>query len=133
MKGKVFGLIVLIAIVIALLSFFGFLGHDIEVKAHYVEYACSSHEVDLRVYAVNDQAFEYLIGQAISPKLTIRNEKLQTLINSKVNSEEGRRQSLNGFVLIGYIRQGFVSPCSGSLLFIVQKIKYEGEKEFTVF
>lgn len=132
-KGKVFGLIVLIALVVALLSYFDILGNNIEVKAHYVEYPCSNRSIDMRVYSVSDSTYDYLIGKTISPNVTMDNEKLQTFIKSKVKSEEGKQQSLNGFVLIGYVRQGFDSRCSGSMMFKVKKIKYEGEKEFTVF
>jgi hypothetical protein len=132
-KGKVFGLIVLVAIVIAILSYFDILGDNIEVKAHYVEYGCNSRSIDMRVYSVSDRAFNFLIGKNISPRLTIGNKKLQTFIKAKVKSEDGKRQSLSGFAMVGYIRQGFVSPCSGSLMFKVKKIKYEGEKEFNVF
>jgi hypothetical protein len=135
MKGRVFGLIVLSAIVIGILSYFGVLGsaNTVQVKAQYVEYDCGDANLDMRVVAVSDTAFGHLIGKTISPELAMRNGRLKKIVEAKLKSERGQLQSLNEFVLIGFVRQGPGEHCSGSLCFKVQKIKYEGEAEFTEF
>ena len=135
MKGKVFGVIVLTAVGIGVLSYFGIIGsaNTIQVEAQYIEYNCVDINLDMRVTAVSDTAFNYLIGKTISPELTFKNERLSKSVMGFVKSEAGKQQSLNEFTLTGYVRQGPVSHCSGSLCFKVKKLKYENEEEFVEF
>lgn len=135
MKGKIFSLIVLVSLCIGMMSYFGFLEKrsTIQVKAHYIEYACGDDNIDMRVREVSNSDFNHLIGKTISPELLIKNERLKKLITTKVKSPLAKQASLNEFTIEGYIRQGDISHCSGSLCFKVKKIKYDGEFEFTEF
>ena len=135
MKGKVFVLIILVSLCIGIVSYFGFLdkGSTIQVKTHYIEYACGDNNIDMKVSEVSNSDFKYLIGKTISPELLIKNERLKKLIKTKLQSPSAKQTSLNEFTIEGYIRQGDIAHCSGSLCFKVKKIKYEGEIEFTEF
>jgi len=135
MKGKVFGLVVIAAIGVATLSYFGYLGSTgiIEVKVQYVEYSCGNDNIDMRVIAVKDSSHYDLIGKTISPEINFKPEKLETLIRNKVKQFESDPQASKDFFIIGYVRSGPIFHCSGSLCFKVVKIKYEGENEFTEF
>jgi hypothetical protein len=135
MKGKVFGVIVVTAIAIGILSYFDIIGssNTIQVKAHYVEYNCGDINLDMKVTAVGDTAFNHLIGKTISPELTFENDRLRKLVMSHLRSEEGNRQSLNEFTLVGYVRKGPIEHCSGSLCFKVKKLRYENNVKFVEF
>jgi len=135
MKGKVFGLVVLTAIGIAAMSYYGYLGDAgiIQVKAQYVEYTCGEKNIDMRVVAVSDSSAFDLIGKSISPELTFKPERLQAFIRDKTKSFEQNPQAQRDFFIVGYVRNRPSLHCSGSLCFKVEKIKYESESEFTEF
>lgn len=131
MKGKAFGLIVVTSIGIGVMSYLGYLGKEdtVQVRATYVKFACGDDNIDMKVNAVSDSSFYYLIGKNISPELNFKQEALNEFVQGKLE----KNQATKDFLVIGYIRQGPVLHCSGSLCFKVEKIKYEGENEFTEF
>ncbi len=131
MKGKVFGLIVVTSIGIGAMSYFGYLGKEdiVQVKVTYVKFSCDDDNIDMKVNAVSDSSFYYLIGKNISPEQTFKQKELNAFVKGKLEKDPAAKD----FLVIGYIRQGPVLHCSGSLCFKVEKIKYEDENEFTEF
>jgi len=137
MKGKVFRLSVLSAIVVGVMAYFGFLkeGNHIEVKARYRQYACSANNIDMNVISVSDTAYSYLLGKDISPEAVFKQTKLTDWVVSKASFyQSGKGVSLPDFILIGYVREpGPIPHCTGAVCFKVERIKHQNESQFTEF
>ncbi len=135
MKGKVFGLIVITAIGISVMAYMGYLGHGetIQVKAQFVKFNCGDTNIDMKVMAISDSSFYYLIGKTISPELTFKQGKLDEFVSSRVKFSQTNKQEMNDFLVEGNIRKERILHCSGSPCFTVAKIKYGSEKDFTEF
>jgi hypothetical protein len=132
-KGKVFGLIVLATLGIGVMSYLGYLGNDhlIQVRGYYIPFACGDDNIDLKVTAVSDSSFYYLIGKTVSPEGTFSQTKLTGVINDKLQKTKANEG--DEFIMLGYLRESPVKHCSGSVCFKVKKLKFASDVEFIEF
>jgi hypothetical protein len=137
LKLKVLGWILIAFIGVVVLDQYNMLGRKtlIDVQAHYMQYNCSNDNIDMRVTAVSDSAFAYLVGKTIAPELfSFSHDELTQLVFDKTAGfREGREATLADFTLVGYIRQNQREHCSGAICFGVEKIKYAGDDKFVEF
>lgn len=137
MKVKVLGWILIAFIGVVVLDHYNLLGTKkiIEVQAHYMQYNCSQDNIDMRVMAVSDSGFRYLVGKTIAPELlNFSHDELTKLVFDKTSGFRlGREEILNDFTLVGYVRRSQRKHCSGAICFRVEKIKYAGDDKFVEF
>lgn len=137
MKVKVLGWILIATLGMAVLDYMNLLGTKkiIQVNAHYMQYTCGKDNVDMRVTAVSDSAFTYLIGEVISPELlNFKNAELAQFVSDKVAPfRSGDAQTLADFTLVGYVRRSSRHHCSSSICFKVERLKYSGDSTFVTF
>jgi hypothetical protein len=137
LKLKVLGWILIAFLGVVVLDQYNLLGRKtlIEVQAHYMQYNCSTENIDMRVTVVSDSAFGYLVGKTIAPELfSFDHDELTKLVFDKTAGfRVGREEVLADFTLVGYLRRSQRKHCSGATCFGVEKIKYAGDDKFVEF
>jgi hypothetical protein len=137
LKLKVLGLILIAFMGVLVLDQYNLLGRKtfLEIQAHYMQYNCSKDNIDMRVTAVSDSAFTYLVGKTIAPELlNFSHDELTKLVFDKTAGyRSGREALLADFTLVGYVRRSQRVHCSGATCFGVEKIKYAGDDKFVEF
>ena len=130
MKGKVFGLIVITTIGIAIMSNMGYFGGDtIQIRGQYIDYDCGENNINMKVISVSDSAYLDLIGKTISPEAAFKEAALDEFIKSRLKTEVNSED----FFLVGSIKKRPTRHCSGAACFKVEMIKQGNEKSYTEF
>jgi hypothetical protein len=130
MKGKVFGLIVITTIGIAIMSNMGYFGGDtIQIRGQYVDYNCGESNINMRVISVSDSAHLDLVGKTISPEAAFKQSTLDEFIKSRLKKDGNDKD----FYLVGSIKKRPIRHCSGSACFKVEMIKQGNAQSFTEF
>lgn len=105
-------------------------GEKITVTAYYMKYACGDCAVDMKVQAVDNPKYNFIIGQDIFPTpKTKKIEELCDFIGSiGYESSTGPDYIEESFTLIGYLHKNShglpIFECSEAPFFTVDKIKY---------
>jgi hypothetical protein len=137
LKLKVLLLILITTIGIAVLDHYHMLGTtaNIIIEARYLQYTCGKNNIDMRVVAVADTNYQFLVGQVIAPELlSLKQSELAQLIYLKTSPfKTGKQPTLGNFTLVGFLRNGSRAHCSGAICFKVEKIKYAGDSTFIRF
>jgi hypothetical protein len=102
----------------------------ITVTAYYMKYACGDCSLEMKVQAVNNKNYKFIIGKEIFPTpKTKRFEELCDYISSiGFETSNGPNSIEESFFLIGHLhRNSHGLPffeCSEAPFFTVEKIKY---------
>jgi hypothetical protein len=130
MKRKVFGLIVITTIGIAILSNMGYFGGEtIQIRGQYIEYNCVEDNINMKVISVSDSAQLDLIGKTVSPEASFKQSTLDEFIKNHLKAGGSSKD----FYLVGSIKKRPIRHCSGSACFKVDMIKQENEQSYTEF
>ncbi len=102
----------------------------ITVTAYYMKYGCGECSVDMKVQAVDNQKYSFIIGQDIYPRpKTKKFKELCDFIGSiGFESSTGPDYIEESFTLIGHLHKNShglpIFECSEAPFFTVDKIKY---------
>lgn len=112
----------------------------ITVIGYYMKYACGDCSIDLKVQAVDNPKFNFIIGQDIFPTPNTKEfEDLCNFIGSiGYESSLGRPDYIEeSFTLIGHLHKNShglpIFECSEAPFFTVEKIKYGTNGEWKDF
>ena len=131
MKGKVFGLILLTTLGIAIMNYFGYFGGDtIQIKCRYADYDCGEKNINMTVVAVSDSSLLHLVGKTVAPEISFRQAKLNDFIKARLKSNSKESEM---FFVVGKLKERPIRHCSGATCFKVDMIKLENETDYTEF
>ena len=102
----------------------------ITLTAYYMQYACGDCSINMKVQAVDDPRFNFIVGQDIfpTPRTKSFDELCDFVVSIGYESSTGPDYTQDFFTLIGNLHKNShglpIFECSDTPFFTVEKIKY---------